>query len=98
MLRTNLRGRKPLLGSAVKSQIKELVLGQPDLTINEIREKLQLKAGYTTVERAVINLGFSIKKKPLHATEQGRPRCKGEASPVGSSPGPEGSGATGIPG
>lgn len=77
-LRTNQRGRKQLLDNTVLSEIKDLIEQQPDITINEICDTLHLKASYTTVERAVIKLGFSIKKKSLHATEQERPRCAGK--------------------
>ena len=58
----------------IKAQIEE----HSDITIEEIREALNLKASYTTVERAVNGLGYTVKKKSLHASERDRSRCAGK--------------------
>ena len=42
---------------------------RPDITVNEIREKLQLTASYSTVERAIQAMGYTLKKKSLYASE-----------------------------
>ena len=44
-----------------------------DITINEIIEKLELKATNETVRKAVIKMGYKYKKKSLHASERERP-------------------------
>ena len=77
-LRVSQRGRKKLLKENDLQRIKALIEEHNDITIEEIREKLGLKASYTTVERAVIDLGFTLKKKSLHASERDRARCTGE--------------------
>ena len=51
----------------------------PDITIEEIREKLHLSASYSTVERAIAAMGYTLKKKSLYASERDRIRCAGEA-------------------
>lgn len=77
-LRTNQRGRKPLLREADKERIRACIDETPDITIEELREKLGLKASYSTVERAVNGMGYTYKKKSLHASERERPRSTGE--------------------
>ncbi len=77
-LKTSQRGRKPLLQEADKIRIRQCIEGTPDITIEEIREKLDLKASYTTVERAIHGMGYTFKKKSLHATERERSRCAGK--------------------
>ena len=42
-------------------------------------EKLQLHVSDETVRKAILKLGYVYKKKSLHASEQERPRCQGEA-------------------
>ena len=54
-------------------------------------DKLGLHVCNETVRKAVIKLGYSYKKKSLHASEQERPRCQGktqklETAYVGESP------------
>ena len=79
-LRVNQRGRKPELTGEDREQIRACIEETPDITIEELREKLGLTASYSTVERAVNKMGYTYKKKSLHATERERPRCTGEAS------------------
>ncbi len=43
-LRTSQRGRKPLLTQADKERIVACIKETPDITIDELREKLNLKA------------------------------------------------------
>ena len=73
-LRTNQRGRKPLISEEAKCQIRLCIEQTPDITIRELREKLGLKASYPTVARIVHGMGYTVKKKSLHASEQERPR------------------------
>ena len=74
-LRTSQRGRKATLTEEDKENIKQCVEERADITINEIREKLQLTASYSTVERAVQAMGYTLKKKSLYASERDRVRC-----------------------
>ena len=82
-LRTSQRGRKPTLTGADKQNIRQCVEERPDITINEIREKLQLTASYSTVERAIQAMGYTLKKKSLYASERERVRCGGKAERMG---------------
>ncbi len=81
-LRTSQRGRKPLLTQEDKERIVACIKEAPDITIDELREKLKLNASYSTVERVVNGMGYTYKKKSLHASERERPRCAGEARPM----------------
>ncbi len=81
-LRTSQRGRKPLLTQADKERIHGCIRETPDITIDELREKLGLKASYSTVERAVNRMGYTYRKKSLHAAERERPRCAGKTYPM----------------
>ena len=77
-LKTHNCGRKPILTESDLKHISELIDKQPDITINEIIEKLELKATNETVRKAVIKMGYKYKKKSLHASERERPRCNME--------------------
>ena len=82
MLRTSQRGRKQLLSEEDKRKICKCIDQKPDITINEIREQLGLAASYPTVARIVHGMGYTVKKKSLHASEQERPRCAEEEKRV----------------
>ena len=47
--------------------IDQLIQQQPDITIHEIMEKLQLHVSDETVRKAILKLGYVYKKKSLHA-------------------------------
>jgi transposase len=81
-LRVNQRGRKKLLSEDDIRNIKAQIEAHNDITIEEIREALNLKASYSTVERAVNGLGYTVKKKSLHASERDRARCTGKTYSV----------------
>ena len=74
-LRTNQRGRKHILSDTDLKNIQMQIEAHNDITIDELRQCLHLKASYSTVERAVLWLGYTVKKKSLHASERDRPRC-----------------------
>ena len=76
-LRTSQRGRKPALTEEDKQNIRQSVEERPDITINEIREKLHLTASYSTVERAIQARGYTLKKKSLYASARDRVRGGG---------------------
>ncbi|WP_297871957.1 transposase [uncultured Oscillibacter sp.] len=64
-LRTSQRGRKPVLTAEDKENIRNCIDADPGITIEEIREKLNLSASYFTVERAINAMGYTLKKKSL---------------------------------
>lgn len=77
--RTSQRGRKYALTPEDIQNIDRVVQQEPDITIDEIIDKLDLHVCNETIRKAVIKLGYSYKKKSLHASEQERPRCQGKA-------------------
>ena len=75
-LRVSERGRKHVLGREAKEKIAQMIDGQPDITLAEIVEKLELPVSIETVRRAIQAMGYRRKKKMVHASEQERPRCE----------------------
>ena len=80
--RVSQRGRKSALSQTDLQNIDQMIRAQPDLTIHEIREGLQLPVSDETVRRAMVTMGYVYKKKSLHASEQERPRCQEQAGRV----------------
>ena len=58
-------------------EIDQLIIAQPDITIDEIIEKQGLSVSNETVRKAVIGLGYVYKKKSFYAAERERVRCCG---------------------
>ena len=77
-LRVSERGRKRVLGQEALEKIAKTIDAQPDITLAEIIEKLDLPVGIETVRRAIQAMGYRRKKKVIHASEQERPRCAGQ--------------------
>ena len=77
-LRVSARGRRRVLGQEALEKIAETIEAQPDITLAEIVEKLELPVGIETVRRAIQAMGYRRKKKMIHASEQERPRCAGQ--------------------
>lgn len=77
-LRVSERGRKRVLGQEDLEKIAKTIDEQPDITLSEIVEKLDLPVGIETVRRAIQAMGYRRKKKMIHASEQERPRCAGQ--------------------
>ena len=73
-MRSSQRDRKPALTAEDKEDIRQCMDEKPDITTEEIREKLSHFVSCSTVER-----GYTLKKKPLCASERDRIRCAGEA-------------------
>lgn len=69
--RTHERGRKAALKDNDIKNISALIDENPDVKINEIIEKLNLKLK----NEAVRKTGYEYKKKTLHASEHERSRC-----------------------
>ena len=80
--RVSQRGRKSALSQTDLQNIDQMIRAQPDITIHEIREGLQLLVSDETVRRAVVKMGYVYKKKSLHASEQERPRCQEQTGRV----------------
>ena len=81
-LRTSQRGRKPSLTEEEKENIRQSMEESPDSTVREIQEKLKLTVSRSTVERAIKAMGYTRKKKSLHASERERLRCGGKEETV----------------
>ena len=77
-LRVSKRGRKRVLGQDALEKIANTIDAQPDITLAEIVEKLELPVGIETVRRAIQAMEYRRKKKMIHASEQERPRCAGQ--------------------
>lgn len=83
-LRTSQRGRKPKLNDDQLRQIDELIRQRPDITLLDIIEELKLECSESTLSRVVrFKLGYSLKRKVIHASEQERPRCEGKTEAMG---------------
>ena len=61
-----------------REDIRRCIDEKPDITIEEIREQLKLSPSYSTVERAIAAMGYTLKKKSLYASERDRIRCTGK--------------------
>ena len=77
-LRVNKRGRKQVLTPEDLERIAKAIDDQPDITLAEIVEKLELPVGIETVRRRILAMEYRRKKKMIHASEQERPRCAGQ--------------------
>ena len=77
-LQTHKRGRKPILTPEQLQKVKETILETPDITMQEIIDKLQLPIKENTLCVIVkYKLGFTRKKKMLFASESDRLRRAG---------------------
>lgn len=82
-IKTNQRGRKSKLTQENLNDIKQLIMEQPDITIHEINERLNLDVSDETVRREVVKMRFVYKKKSLYASERDRSRCGCQKRTVG---------------
>ena len=73
-LRVSKRGRKRVLGQDALEKIAKTIDAQPDITLAEIVEKLELPVGIETVRRAIQAMGYrrkenngaGFRKQPRH--------------------------------
>ena len=72
------RGCKRVLVQEGLENIARTVDEQPDITLTEIVEKLNMPVGIETVRRRLQAMGYRRKKKMIHTSEQERPRCAGK--------------------
>lgn len=79
-LRTGNCGRKPKLKEEDLERVDKAIQAQPDITFGELIMNLELNISESRLGRIVREkLGYSLKKKVIHASEQERPRCAGKA-------------------
>ncbi len=74
-VQTSKRGRKSILSREQLDEIAEKIINQPDISISEIKEKLNLPVSGENIREKVVQMGFVYKKKSLHASERERSRC-----------------------
>ena len=80
-VRTGNCGRKPKLTEKDLERVDKAIQAQPDITFGELIKNLELDISESRLGRIVREkLGYSLKKKVIHASEQERPRCAGIAS------------------
>lgn len=82
-VQTDKRGRKPILNQQQLNEIADTIINQPDITIREIKEKLDLPVSEENIREKVIQMGFVYKKKSLYASERERYRCGSEKKKMG---------------
>ena len=79
--RTGNCGRKPKLSEEDLERVDKTIQAQPDITFGELIRNLELDISESRLGRIVREkLGYSLKKKVIHASEQERPRCTGKTS------------------
>jgi transposase len=62
--KTHMRGRKATLDSTGYEEMRELIKSKPDITLEEIKEEMQLELCITAISAIVRNkLGFRFKKR-----------------------------------
>jgi len=71
--RPNPGGRAPAIPAERYPELRQLLHEQPDLTLDQIRDRMHLSCSLAAVCRTLQKLGLSRKKKALHAAEQQRP-------------------------
>ena len=73
-LQTSKRGRKPKITETDLQRISETIIEEPDITLQEIIDKLEIDCKVPTICRIIRHkLGFTRKKKvytPLNATNR----------------------------
>ena len=78
--RTGNCGRKAKLTEEDLERVDKAIQAQPDITFGELIRDLELDISESRLVRIVREkLGYSLKKKVIHASEQERPRCAGKA-------------------
>ena len=76
-------GRKRILSDEDIRKIDRVIEEQPDITIRELHEKLDLPCSHETLRKAALELGWRYKKKSVYASERRRVRCGGKTEGMG---------------
>ena len=71
-------GPCPLLDADACQRLRNLVCEQPDATLAELRERLEIPCSLSTLCRTLQRLGLSRKKKSLHADEHDNPEVQAQ--------------------
>lgn len=71
--RPNPGGRRPAITEDRYQELRDLLAKEPDLTLEQIRTRLQLDCSLAAICRTLKKRQFTRKKKTLHAAEQQRP-------------------------
>jgi transposase len=69
-------GRLPALDPNQLEQLRELVRQQPDATLEELRQRLDVDCSLAAICRALKKLGITRKKKVLHAQQRDTPEVQ----------------------
>ena len=76
-LQTSKRGRKPKISENDLQKITETIIEEPDITLQEIIDKLHLSCTVPSLCRIIRHkLGFTRKKKSLYAAERDKPEVQ----------------------
>lgn len=57
-------GHKPILDEQARAKLAEFLRSQPDLTLEELRQRLAIKISIGALWNAIHGLGLSLKKSP----------------------------------
>jgi len=68
-----------VLAAEDEENICRCIKEKPDITVAEIRGELNLSPSYSTVERAINGMGYTLNKKSFYASEHDRLRCARKA-------------------
>jgi transposase len=71
-------GRVPAVDAQQAQTLRELVHTQPDATLDELNQRLDLGCSRMAIFRALLRWRISRKKKVLHASERDTPKTKGK--------------------
>jgi transposase len=71
--RPNPGGRSPAIAEERYAELRQLLDEQPDLTLDQIRDRMHLSCSLAAISRTLTKLQLTRKKKALHAAEQQRP-------------------------
>ena len=56
-------GRKPIILATHHTQMRELLVQKPDLTLAELREALELNCSLSAIHFALVKMGLTYKKR-----------------------------------
>ena len=68
-------GRKPYFTEEIRTQIKSLIEKRNDITLEKIREELQLKCSLSSVYNVLRDMGFTFKKNATRERTKARRCC-----------------------
>jgi len=56
-------GRKPVIISKHRKQLKDLIKDQPDMTLKELRDSLKLDCSIQAIHYVLVDMGLTYKKR-----------------------------------